>query len=138
MTGSIAQTRCKTIGVLGTTPTRTYGIYDAAFAQAGLRAVYPDAASQGEIMDIILRVKGGTSNTPLEYASVRLSEQLYEVASRPWSEEIDGLLLACTEIPVIVPTETWVSNKGAAPKLFSSTDLLALSVIAAAKAEVHY
>ena len=133
VTEGIAKTRCKTIGILGTTPTQTYGIYDRSFAQAGLRAVYPDAASQSEIMDIILRVKGGTTGTPLDRPQLSLSEQLYEVACRPWSQEIDGLLLACTEIPIIFPTETWFSNRGATPTLFSSTDILASSVITAAK-----
>ncbi len=133
VTDCIAQTRCKTIGVLGTTPTRTYGVYEEAFARSGLQAVYPDAESQSEIMDIIIRVKGGTVGSSPERRWASLGEQLYEVACRPWSEGIDGLLLACTEIPVIFPTDTWLSNKGAAPKLFSSTDLLAASVIKAAK-----
>ncbi|MHB1681350.1 MAG: aspartate/glutamate racemase family protein [Bacilli bacterium] len=136
VTAGIAKTHCKTIGVLGTTPTQSYGIYDRSFAQAGLRAVYPDAASQSEIMALIARVKGGTAGTPLErpLSESSLSERLYEVACRPWSQGIDGLLLACTEIPVIFPTETWFSSRGAEPRLFSSTDMLAESVIMAATA----
>lgn len=134
VTKGIAASGCQTIGILATTPTRTYGVYDKSFAQAGLRAVYPDAVSQSEIMDIIARVKGGTTEAASERLGLSMSEQLFEVARRPWSEGIDGLLLACTEIPVIFPTETWLSDKDA-PRLFSSTDMLASSVIMAAKAD---
>ncbi len=131
VTSGIAAARRRSIGILATTPTRSWRVYDGAFAQTGLEAVYPDDASQNEITEIIAHVKGAVgSGVPAD-----LGERLLDVAGRPWSKGIDGLLLACTEIPVVFPIKEWAERSGAAPgtpRLFSSTDMLAQAVVKAA------
>ncbi len=134
VTSGIVAARRRTVGILATTPTRSWRVYDGAFAQAGLEAVYPDDASQNEITEIIARVKGAVGSG----APVDLGERLLDVAGRPWSKRIDGLLLACTEIPVVFPAQEWAERSGAdpgTPRLFSSTDMLAQAVINAATAD---
>lgn len=134
VTNEISKSSLRRIGILATTPTRSYQIYEKHFSQVGIHAIYPDDPSQIEVMNIIARVKGdnrgrnkveGTLNDSL----LTVSDQIYEVACRKWSDSIDGLLLACTEIPVIFPSQKWASNGRTLPKLFSSTDILAAAVV---------
>jgi len=131
VTRDIAARGLKRIGILATTPTCTYEIYEEHFRQAGMEAVYPDTVSQAEVMRIIGAVKTGGSDLAV------LRAQIGEIACRPWQKDVDGLLLACTEIPVIFPIDTDIrmrANSGAidqatAPHILSSTDILARAVI---------
>lgn len=118
---AIAQRDLWNIGILATTPTRTYGIYEQHFRRLGLEAVYPDDASQDDVTRIIAEVKASGSDL------AALQAQIREIASRPWQNGVDALLLACTEIPVIFP----VADRMHTPVL-KSTDLLAAATIRAA------
>lgn len=110
------------LGILATTPTVQYRLYDPYLLPLGIAPVYPDPRSQSEIMAIIGRVKSGG-----DPATLGLS--LLEIAERPWADRVPALLLACTEIPVIFPQSQW--RRQAA--LFSATDILALRTIAWAR-----
>lgn len=131
VTEEISKTTCKSIGILGTTPTKTYGIYDSGLAQSGIQVIYPDCGSQIDITAIIDSVKCGDTCVKSNHSRSKknVSEQLYEVACRSWCKNVDGLLLACTEIPVLFPIEKWITRQGNMPKLFNSTDILARAVI---------
>lgn len=109
-----------TIGVLATTPTRTYRLYEEALARVGITMVYPDDASQEETMQIIAEVKEGKF-----HAASDIPARLAVLASGPWAQSIDGLLLACTEIPVVFPMQTDAIQV----PVYSATDILARAVI---------
>jgi len=129
VTQEIAQLGLKTVGVLATTPTRTYGVYANAFQAADIDSVYPDDVSQDEVMRIIGQVKAGVVGES--------TDAIYEIACRPWSWGVDGLLLACTEVPVIFPldaehrfaNEPFVENQWRSPRVLSATDILARAVV---------
>ena len=136
VTNEISKSSLRRIGILATTPTRSYQVYEKHFSQAGIHAIYPDDSSQIEVMNIIARVKGNNRGRnkvevegTLDDSLLTVSDQIYELACRQWSDSIDGLLLACTEIPVIFPSQKWASNGRTLPKLFSSTDILAVAVV---------
>ncbi|PSR36157.1 MAG: aspartate racemase FomE protein [Sulfobacillus thermosulfidooxidans] len=101
------------LAIMATTPTVQYHLYDSHLLARQITPVLPDATSQMDIMNIIERVKGQDD-------LVALGQALYEIAQRPWSATADGLLLACTEIPVVFPVASW--NQ---PAIFSATDILA-------------
>ncbi|GMA64276.1 amino acid racemase [Alicyclobacillus fastidiosus] len=122
------------IGIMGTTPTRTFRVYENAFHKTGIEAVYPDEKTQSEIMEVITAVKsasasGFSSQVGRADDSIKeLGKQAVQLAQKPWSQDLDGILLACTELPVIFPPDASVVPKlrGA---LFRSTDILATAVI---------
>ena len=84
-------------------------------------------------MQIISTVKSGEtgavedlSQPMCDHHVLTQSQAIYEIAMRPWGQNVDGILLACTELPVIFPVSVW---SGVSVKLFSSTDILAEAVI---------
>lgn len=120
----IVEQGCRSIALLATTPTRTFGVYDPALTAAGVRTAYPDEESQREVMEIIGLVKGHR----VELA--KLGERLSSISDRTWARMADGLLLACTETPIIFPKELWSARHSTAGRpLFDATDILAEAVI---------
>ncbi len=134
VTAEIAKSECRQIGIMGTTPTRIYRVYEDAFGRAGLEAVYPDEETQTEIMDVIASVKEASGlGLASEGRDVRAliedaGRKAVQLAQRPWSKELDGILLACTELPVIFPSDPSVLSSLKRP-LFRSTDILAAAVV---------
>lgn len=106
-----------TVGILATTPTRTYHIYEAAFAGAHMQYVYPDAETQTRVMSIIASVKG-TGNPEVE------AEMLARCIGADWAEPADAVLLGCTELPVVWDRQTSLRDALARP-VYSATDILA-------------
>lgn len=117
---AIAITSIRTVGILATTPTVEFDLYHDSFSRHGIIGRYPDSTSQAEVMDIIIAVKSGqsTSDTALG---------LLDIASRPWMHDCQGLVLACTEIPLIFPHRAW--ERADARPLFDATDILAEATI---------
>ncbi|QSO47283.1 aspartate/glutamate racemase family protein [Alicyclobacillus mengziensis] len=138
VTLAIANSQCRRIGIMGTTPTRTFRAYEGAFRREAIEAVYPDDETQSEIMTLIHTVKqaGAVSDKFLEggFGSTDallkdLGNQVVALAHRPWSEGLDGILLACTELPVIFPFDGPSQSSAFQGTLFRSTDILAKTVV---------
>ncbi|KUO95681.1 aspartate/glutamate racemase family protein [Ferroacidibacillus organovorans] len=134
VTSRIAKTPHRKIGIMGTTPTRTFQVYEESFRKAGLEAYYPDDRTQSEIAEIISSVKEASTfhHSALDghvHAKIEdLGKQVIQLAQRPWSCKLDGILLACTELPVIVPPG--VSVLPQVPlALLRSTDILAEAIV---------
>ncbi|WP_053959872.1 aspartate/glutamate racemase family protein [Sulfobacillus thermosulfidooxidans] len=118
---NIQASASRRIGIVATTPTCTLGLYDGAFAKRGITAVYPDPKTQHEIMAVIDGIKSGGSR-------LQWGERLEEAMLKPWAHDTDGILLACTETPVVYAGLTHPRFSGA---LFNATDILAEAAIAA-------
>jgi hypothetical protein len=58
-----------------------------------------------------------------------LGKQSVELAQRPWRKGLNGILLACTELPVIVRTNSSSLLSEFQGTLFRSTDILAMAVV---------
>ena len=110
-------------GIVATSPTRDYGLYDQAFAEYGIHAVYPDPKTQREIMTIIDGVKSSGPNGSWGHRLVKAMEQR-------WAHDTDGLVLACTETPIVFPADTLHLQTGNRV-IFNATDILARAAIAA-------
>ncbi|QQE78242.1 aspartate/glutamate racemase family protein [Alicyclobacillus sp. SO9] len=134
VTEAIAVAGYRQIGIMATTPTRTFGVYEDSFARAGITPIYPDAQSENDIMEVIMAVKG---SPPLNARNgdilltdfSRLGRSLREIASRSWARGIDSILLGCTELPVVFSSTERTSSFGTTVKVFSSTDILASKVV---------
>ncbi|MHB1010651.1 MAG: aspartate/glutamate racemase family protein, partial [Propionibacteriaceae bacterium] len=98
----ISKTSCKSIGLLATAPTKTYGVYNSELTKHGIKAIYPDSVSQSDINAVIDNVKRGRLHDKHNdmAAELTIAERLNEIAHRSWCQDVDGILLACTEIPV--------------------------------------
>jgi aspartate racemase len=128
VSSAVAAYGIKRLGLLATTPTITYHLYDEALAAYGITPVNPDARSQSEIMDVISGVKSGGAVSPL-------GRRLLEIAERPWSDEAQGILLACTETPVAFPSAVW--NQHHQRPVLSATDIIAAAAIEQGRADSH-
>ena len=80
--------------LLATTGTREAGIYSARAAIAGVPLELPDAPTQARISQAIAAVKGGQID---EAKTI-----LFTVLDEALAGGIDALLLACTELPIVV------------------------------------
>lgn len=120
VTQVIDRSGSRKVGLLGTTPTLTFRLYDQALESVGTTVVRPDDASQQDVMDIIATVKGDSPKS-----DIAVGDRILEIAHRPWARELDGLLLACTEIPVIFPVDNWHRDV----RLFNTTDILAKATV---------
>jgi aspartate racemase len=114
------------VGLLGTTPTRTYGVYEDAFARHHLTVVYPDEASQNQTMQIIWEVKGHGSRSPGRVTTPQTSQPLLDILNRAWSRSTDAILLACTELPVV---GRFLLEQPHERPIVSATDILAQATI---------
>ncbi|PSR22469.1 MAG: hypothetical protein C7B45_06510 [Sulfobacillus acidophilus] len=129
---TLAQEGYARVGLLGTTPTRTYGVYEEAFARHHLAIVYPDEASQNETMQIIWEVKGHGNFQPGRISTPKTSAPLLDILNRAWSGSTDVILLACTELPVV--GRFLLAQRTERP-VVSATDILAKATIRYAMAE---
>jgi len=90
---ALQQTGAKRVAVLGTRPTMERGLYDAALKAAGIMPVRLDETETGELLRAIALVK----ENAFEDAAVA-----FQSVVEPVSERSDSLLIACTELPLIL------------------------------------
>ncbi|MDA8194240.1 MAG: amino acid racemase [Thermaerobacter sp.] len=115
------------VGIVATTPTRAVGLYDRALASRGIAAVYPDDPTQREIMAIIDGVKVAGHRG-------EWGRRLTAAMRAKWAEGTDGLVLACTETPVVFPRGESPEPPWPSP-IFDASDILARAAIVACQHE---
>lgn len=144
---AISHQGCRRIGVLGTTPTRTFAVYENAFSIRGISAVYPDDSSQVEVMAVIRTLKGegnglaGNDQVAGDEVGQRdllesLRARIVEIVSSPWANSLDGVLLGCTELPILFPDDCSRIPIAKRSSVFSATDILAEAAVRVALDEV--
>lgn len=141
---AIQQVGYQRVGILGTTPTKTYAVYDEAFRERGLTPVYPDDDSQQDVMRVILAVKAASQQTDADEAALdeaaswdSLRARIADVASRPWAADVDAVLLGCTELPVLFPGAMSYKPIGVWQRpVFSSTEVLARAIVRRAMSDL--
>ena len=109
----------ESVALLATTPTVRLGLYRTPARVAGVELLIPDARSQNALMDVITDIKGG-----LEPEAT--ARRLTEIATGPWAEGAQSLLLGCTDLPAVFPHT--LRPQGTA----DATDELAIAAILAA------
>ena len=61
---ALDQKGCRRVGIVATTPTRDYHLYEGVLNDRGIETVYPDQDTQDEIMNIIHGVKSTHRREP--------------------------------------------------------------------------
>ena len=85
------------VGVLAANGTIELGLYDRALEVRGLRALRPQSEAQTGVMAAIRAVKGGGAG-----ARERLAPAIEELIAAG----AELLILGCTELPIVVDTDT--------------------------------
>lgn len=100
----VASREWSRVGLLATRGTIAAGVYQARFASRGVDAVVPDDRCQALIMDAIYGPEGVKTMSAVTPAGVEL---LSAAAAKLVAEGAEGLLIACTELPVITADAAW-------------------------------
>ena len=85
------------VGLLGTTGTVRAGMFQRRLAEAGLEVLIPDPADQARVQASIYAVKAGAP----EAVRLQLTTELRSIALRLASSGAEGIVLGCTEIPLV-------------------------------------
>ncbi|UCF09752.1 MAG: amino acid racemase [Candidatus Bipolaricaulota bacterium] len=104
------------VGLLASTGTVRSAVYDRALEVTGLTVLHPAEAEQDEVMGAISRIKAGERDAP--------RDALRTIAHHLIAEGAVGLILGCTEIPLVFPCD-------AVPvPVFDSLDILTRRTVA--------
>lgn len=109
--------KCKDLGytkvaLLGTPTLLDSGLYDEALGKRGIALIKPDEA-QIETCDVVIRsVIAGSKEIPYR-------NEYVEVLSSMFDQQADGIILGCTELPLVLDYE--VLGK----RILSSDEILA-------------
>jgi len=85
------------VGLLATTGTTQAGRFQEALGRSGIRALVPPAAGQRRVMSAIYEIKGATERT-----RDAIRADLREVAEGLVGKGAEGIVLGCTEIPLVL------------------------------------
>ena len=89
--------RIRRVGLLGTTGTVRAGMFQRRLAEAGLEVLIPDPADQARVQASIYAVKAGAPDA----VRLQLTIELRSIALRLVSSGAEGIVLGCTEIPLV-------------------------------------
>lgn len=103
------------VGLLGTPVTLQSGLYEGALKRKGVEVVLPDKEEQKVLERIIRNVLQG--KTLLEDQN-----KLLKIASRLKQKGAEGIVLGCTELPLVFP------DKCSLP-IYNSVQILALALL---------
>lgn len=113
------------VGLLAATGTIRAGVFQRRLADAGLDVLFPTDDDQAQVMAAIYSVKASASAGQRQ----QITRSLREVAERLIARGAQGIVLGCTEIPLVF-------GAGDAPvPVFDSLTLLARASIRAAGLE---
>jgi len=113
---AVKEAKIDIVGILATDGTIKTGLYQNEFSKIGINCVIPDYQSQKNIMNIISLVKKG-------FEKKLISKNLLYETKKLIEKKIDGIILGCTEIPLVFPY-----NDIKLP-VFDATTILAKSAI---------
>lgn len=85
----------KTVGILATNTTIKKRVYDSYLDEKGIKLVAPNEADQNCVAEVILNEIGGSATT-------KDTEKLKKVVGNLQKNGADAIILACTELPLII------------------------------------
>lgn len=113
------------LGLLATTGTVRAGMFQRRLAEAGLQVVLPNPDDQARVQASIYSVKAGAP----EAVRAEITSELRTIVNRLVSAGAQGIVLGCTEIPLVL------GQGDVAAPVFDSLRLLARAAIRAAGRE---
>ncbi len=105
---------CKKIGLLASTAVLMTGLYEKGFEKEKAGVIYPSSGDQKSLMDIIMTVKAG------KFVD-RTKQRYQEVIKHLEAQDVDLLIIACTELGVI--------SKPLPQKMIDAIDILAKEIV---------
>ena len=109
------------VGILATSATVQVGLYEKAFGALGIGMLYPDATQQAELLALIKSIKAGQIGQVQRASLIATGRHVLEKGAQ-------SLVLACTELSVIAPSQ------GALP-FVDASQVLAEETVAIIKQE---
>ena len=95
--GQLADTPQR-VGLLASPAVRLVGLYKARMEQAGLEAVFPDTEHEDRLLQVIRAVKAGKHGDAQQRDYLAVVQHLHHAG-------VEALLIACTELSVLVPPQ---------------------------------
>lgn len=111
----VAEAQIDKIGLLATPVTINSGLYQKALAKKNISVIIPSNKDQKNVEDIIWNVLAGKANDIDRQRLVRVAKTLVKKGAQ-------GIILGCTELPLIFP-------KDVSLLIFDSIDILARSLL---------
>lgn len=104
------------VGLLASLGTLKMKLYHNAFEIKGVNVIIPEKDDQNNIIEIIDKVK-------LEANTVEDKNKMKEIAFKLVSKGAEGIVLGCTEIPIVIGTDD------IDVPIFDATKILATSAV---------
>jgi aspartate racemase len=109
------------IGVLATNGTIASGVYRKALEARGMTEVLPPPAMQARVMNAIY----GACGVKAGFTSGECVDDIIAAVESLLFQQVEVILLACTELPLLFPQAATVTRNGRTAHLVDPTDVLA-------------
>jgi aspartate racemase len=116
------------VGLLATSGTVSSGVYRRAMEEHQLQEVVPSASMQLRVMNAIYGPEGVKAGFISASSVADLDAAIDELAA----QDVDVIILGCTELPLLLPNAERVTAAGSRGTLVDPTDILAKRCVAAA------
>jgi len=109
------------IGLLATDGTIASGVYRTALEARGMTQVLPPLAMQARVTNAIYGARGVKAG----FTSGECADDIIAAVESLLLQQVEVILLACTELPLLFPDAATVTRKGRTAHLVDPTDVLA-------------
>lgn len=109
------------VGVLATDGTIASGVYRTALEARGMTQIVPPLAMQARVMNAIY----GSRGIKAGFTSGECADDIISAVESLLAQDVDVILLACTELPLLFPDATTVTRAGRTAHLVDPTEVLA-------------
>ncbi|OUL95330.1 amino acid racemase [Paraburkholderia hospita] len=109
------------IGLLATDGTIASGVYRTALEARGMTQVLPPLAMQARVMNAIYGARGVKAG----FTNGECADDIIAAVESLLLQQVEVILLACTELPLLFPQAATVTRKGRSAYLVDPTDVLA-------------
>ena len=118
------------VGLLATTGTVASGVYRRALEVHGLEEIVPQPVLQARVMDAIY----GSQGVKAGFTSGQCLEDIDAAIDDLVSQDVEVIILGCTELPLLFPRREVMSGSGQLVTLVDPTEILAMRCVSYAMA----
>ena len=112
---AVLKDKINKVGLLGTPSTPRSGMYQNAFRKVDIETILPENSEIDLIENIVRKVIAGTTDE-------KDKENLEKIANVLKKKGVKGIILGCTELPLVFPSEYSVS-------IYNSVDILSRALL---------
>jgi aspartate racemase len=116
------------VGLLATTGTTASGVYRRELAEHGLEEIVPVPALQARVMSSIY----GPHGVKAGFITGEPQEDIRAAIDDLVAQDVDVIILGCTELPLLLPGTEMTSSSGQRVTLVDPTQILATRCVSAA------